>query len=496
MSLGNRIIKRLFGAQIDAQIELEVMDRLKAANITDEEEGWKRLTGDPERRLNEVTQERMFEICYWLWKYNPLGNWLIEIVTAFVVGSGFTIESDNDEVQKRLNGFWNDPLNDMKIYAEKHVRELGIFGEQCWSKFVSEHSGKVRLGYIDPAKIKKVITDPENVKMKIAVLLTGTAGTPGRKLKTVLPPDAEDVLSETAKKIRDASKDGECYFFSINNVTNDPRGTSDLFVLADWLDAYEQFLYDYAERWPLMNSFVWDLIVEGGDETDIKNALKNFTKKSGSIYGHNEKQKLTAVSPDLKAVDANKGASLLRNHILGNKSIPEHWYGGGGDVNRATAMEMGTPVFKMLNSRQELVMGMFTYVLNDVMDEIDAAGMIAGVPDDEKKFKISTPELAGKDITGFASAIQQLSTALSTAQQQEWIDKDTAVKLFAFTISLIGYEMDVDAIKERLAEDGETKGFEDYLKDGGDIRDFEAYLKDKENKSKNGQQGPLDKKEE
>ena len=283
MKFREQIAKTFFGSVIES----EVMDRLKAANITDEEEGWRRLTGDTERRLNEVTQERMFEICYWLWKNNPLGNWLIEIVTAFVVGSGFIIESDNPEVEKRLNGFWNDPLNDMKIYAEKHVRELGIFGEQCWSKFVSEHSGKVRLGYIDPAQIKKILTDPENVKMKVAVLLRGTAGTPGRKLKTVLPRDAEDVLSETAQKIRKASKDGECYFTSINNVTNDPRGTGDLFVVADWLDAYEQFLYDYAERWPLMNSFIWDLLVEGGDEGDIKDALKTFTKKSGSIYGHN-----------------------------------------------------------------------------------------------------------------------------------------------------------------------------------------------------------------
>ena len=130
---------------------------------------------------------------------------------------------------------------------------------------------------------------------------------------------------------------------------------------------------------------------------------------------------------------------------------------------------------------------MFTYVLNDVMDEIDAAGMFAGVPDDEKKFKISTPELAGKDITSFATAIQQLSSSLAIAQQNEWIDKDTAVKLFAFSISLIGYEMDVDAIKEKLNDEDGKKGFEDYLKDGGDIRDFEAYLKNEKNKSKNGQ---------
>jgi len=462
LNFRERIAKRFFGSVIEA----EVMDRLKAANVTDDEEGWRKLTGDSTRQLNEVTQDRMIEICYWLWKYNPLANWLIEIVTSFVVGDGLEIEADNDDVKDVLEKFWNDPINDMDIYLKKYTRELGIYGEQCWPRFVSANAKKVRLGYIDPAQIKKVVTDPENCKMKVAVFLKGTAGKPGRKFKTVLPDGSEDVLSESAKKIRDICKDGECYFFAINNVTNEPRGTSDLFVLADWLDAYEQFLYDYAEKWPLLNSFVWDLMVEGGDEDAIKDALKNFTKKSGSIFGHNEKQTLTAVTPDLKSVDAAEGARLLRNHLLGNKSIPEHWYGGGGDVNRATAMAMDSPAFKMMSARQGEVIHIFSHVLDDVLREADEAGMLSGVPDDEKKYSLNTPELASKDITAYAEAVQKLTTSLVSAATNEFIDQETSVKVFAFCLSLIGYELDTEAIQEKLEEKKNNEGYEDYLKKG------------------------------
>ena len=460
MSFRERIAKRFFGSVIEG----EVMERLKAANMTDEDEGWRRITGDSTRQLNEVTQDRMIEISYWLWKYNPLANWIIEITTAFVVGDGLTIEAKNDDVQEVIDKFWDDPVNAMKLHLKKHTRELGIYGELCLPKFVGENSGRVRVGFFDPAQIKSVITDPHNCKMRIAVLLKGTGGKVGRKFKTVLPEGAEEVLSDKAKIYRDQCKDGEVYFDAINNVTNEPRGTSDLFVLADWLDAYEQFLYDYADKWPLLNSFVWDLLVEGADENEIKKALKNFTKKSGSIYGHNEKQKLEAVTPDLKAVDAEKGARLLRNHIMGNTGFPEHWYGGGGDVNRATAVEMGAPAFRMLSDKQAEIISIFSFILEDVIFEAGKAGMLDGVEVEERTFTVSAPPLAAKDITGFATAVQELTTALISAENQEWIDKDTGVKAFAFCLGLIGYELDVEAIQEELDKEKKDEGYEDYTK--------------------------------
>ncbi len=453
------IATKLFSGVIDEKLE----EARIAASKSDDEIGFRKLTGNSERKLPNVDQDRMFEICYWLWKNNPLGNWTIEVVTAFIVGEGFKIESKNDRVKEVLDDFWHDPVNAMDIYLEKYTRELGIYGEQCVTRFVSENAGKVRLGYIDPSNIKEVVTDPYNVKAVIAVILKSKAGDDERRLKTVLSDGAEEILSKKAKEIRDGCNDGDCYFNSINNVTNDPRGTSDLFVVADWLDAYEEFLFDYTDKWPLLNSFVWDLMVEGGNEKTLKEQLKMFSKKSGSAFAHNEKVTLEAKTPDLKAADAAEGSRLLRNHILGNMSIPEHWYGGGGDVNRATALEMGAPAFKMMNSRQRIIIYAITNILNDVIAQADAKNMLAGVPDDEKTFTVITPELASKDITKFSTAIKELSGSLVQAQVNEWVDKETAVKIFAFSLALVGYELDTEAVDKALNTDKDDEGADDYL---------------------------------
>lgn len=458
------IKERLVAAMFGDVIEKVVQERLPAASAsTDDEAGWRKLTGDATRTLSGVTQERQIEIAYWLWKNNPLANWIIEIMTAFIVGDGITVEAENEEVKTLLTEFWKHPINNFPLMLEKYVKELGIYGSQCWPKFVSQHSGKVALGYIDPAQIKAVVTDPQNVKIVIGVTTRGKDFRDGRKYKTVLPPEAEEFLSPDAQAWRDAAR-YECFYFAINNVTNDPYGTSDLFVIADWLDAYEQFLFDYADKWPLLNTFVWDLMVKDGTKESIEEQMKAFTKKSGSIYGHNDKVVLEPSTPDLKAVDADEGAKLIRNHILGAKSIPSFWYGGAQDSNIAVSQEMSAPTYKMFSARQRLIIYILTGVLNEVIREADAHGMLTGVTEEEKVFKLNAPEMASKDISKFSTAIQQLTTSLVAAVSSSWIDQETACKLYAFSISLIGYELDVDAIKGKLEAEAETKGYEDYLK--------------------------------
>ncbi|MDY7033984.1 MAG: hypothetical protein SVY10_18985 [Thermodesulfobacteriota bacterium] len=461
MGLRERIASAVFGGEIDRIVE----ERITAATVSigrEEDQGWTRLTGQPDRQLPDVTQERMIEICYWLWKTNPLANWIIEITKDFVVGEGLPFEAENDNVKEVLEGFWNDPINAMDISLEKFVRELGIYGEQCWPVYTAEQTGRIRLGYIDPARIKKVETDPENCKMVIGVILKGQTGEDGKKYGIVLPRDAEDLLSNEAKALRKGYSAGECFFFSINNVTNAPRGTSDLFVIADWLDAYEQFLFDYADKWPLLNTFVWDLLVKGGDSAKLDEELRRFTKKAGSVYAHNEGVELNEITPDLKSVDAETGARLLRNHILGSKSLPEHWFGGGGDVNRATALEMGAPAFKTLSSRQKTVKYILERVCDCVIEKALEARYLT-VPEDEAYgYSINVPEMATRDITKFASAIQQLASSLMIAENQGWIDKDTATVSFIFGLRYLGLELDVEAVGEKKKGEKGREGYEDY----------------------------------
>lgn len=469
MGIMDRLARRLFGGVIEA----EVKRRLRAAAVTDDEEsGWRKLTGDSTRNLDALKQERMIEIAYWLWENNPMGRWLIEITKDFILAEGLPYEAANEEVKAVLDSFWFDPVNRMDLYIEKYVRELFLYGELCLPAFTAEQTGMLRLGYVDPLDIKEVETDPHNVKVVIGVILKDTVGRPGRRYRTILPEGADDILSPEARRKRESYKDGECFFWAINNVTNSPRGRSELLTVADWLDAYEQFLFDYADKWPLLNTFVWDLEVEGGNEKTITEQVKRFTKKSGSVYGHNEKVKLTPSTPDLKAVDAETGARLFRNHILGPFGYPEHWYGGGGDVNRATAAEMGAPAFKGLSSKQRYVKYILESIFGVVIERARSARYLNVSDDDAGAYSVITPELASRDLTKYSTVIRDVTGALMQAEMQGWVDKETAQKIFASMMGYLGVEVDYEEVREKVARDEDEDAWKDYLdkrkKGGGD----------------------------
>lgn len=461
MSIQEFLAEKFFGNVIAAKVE----ESLKAAVVTDDnEEGWTRLTGEKNtKNLDPLTQERMLKIAYYLWETNPMAKWLIRTISDFILAEGLPYEADDKKVKEALDDFWNDPINQMDLWMKQLVDELYLYGELCLPGFTAEQTGRLRLGYVDPANIKKRVTDPHNVRMIIGIELRDTTGHTGLKYKTILPEGAEEILSKEAQVIRQQHTDGECFFFAINHVTNSPEGRSELLPVADWLDGYEQFLYDYVEKWPLQGAFLWDLLVEGGTPAQIKEQLDNLSKKTGSAFGHNEKVTLNAVTPDLKAVEAEKGARLIRNHILSSLGWPEHWFGGGGDVNRATSVEMGTPAFKSLDSKQRTIKYILEFILGVVIDKRRVAGSLQVDDKAAKAFTINTPEIATKDLTKQSAAIKEIAASLTMAENQEWIDKEGAQKIFAMMMAYLGVEVDLETVKKNIDEEGVKDAHKDYL---------------------------------
>jgi len=118
--------------------------------IDADEEGFRRLSGDKLRDLGPLTQARMQKMAAYLWEVNLVANRIVELQVAFLLAEGVRLEAGDDETQAVLDRFWFDPINQMDLKLAKKVRELALFGEQCWPAFVNEHNGHVRLGYLGP----------------------------------------------------------------------------------------------------------------------------------------------------------------------------------------------------------------------------------------------------------------------------------------------------------------------------------------------------------
>lgn len=440
-----------------------------AGGYSPEDEGYRRLTGDSKRDLNPITHERMQNVAVHLWRTNPVANRLIELPVAFLLAEGVKLTVPDDEAQGWLDKFWRDPINCMNLKLPQKARELGIYGEQCWPTFVNEVNGHVRLAYQDPCEIATVVTDPDSKEQAIGVVTKKD-----RKGKTkrfrVIVNGPENVFSERTQDIRDSFEFGDCFYYKVNALSNSSRGGSDLLPQSDVLDGYDKALFGELERWDMLRAFVWDVTIEGGTPDEVEKRAKSIKPpRPGAVRVHNDREKWAAVTPTLNATDTTQLARLIRNQAWSGGSLPEHWFGGGGDVNRATAGEMSEPIMKVLTMRQQTLKHILeeigTYVIRQrLYHKTGQNGDIDAIADDEKyKVTAEFPELRTRDVTSYAAALQQVISGTAIAVNHGLMSEETAVKLIGIVASGLGIVVDATdelaACRDELSKRQEDDSF-------------------------------------
>ena len=441
-----------FSGPAPAQEAARPLREAQGVTIDSDEADWRPLTGDTTRDLTPLTQKRMQDLALYQWQSNLLANRLIELPLAYLLAEGVKLTAPDVQAQAWLDAFWKDPINRMDRKLAKKVRELAIYGEQCWPAFVNEMSGHVRLGYLDPGVIATVVTDPDNAEQPIGIVTkTNRKGVTRRYRIIVNGP--ENIFTPLTQAIRASFADGECFFFTVNELSNGARGRSDLFAQIDWLDAYEQFLFGQVERGNLLRSFIWDVTLKGATAEEVEaRARKIVTPRPASVRVHNDSEEWQALAPDLSANDSAEQARLFRNHILGGGTVPEHWYGGGGDVNRATALSMGEPTFKMFSARQAslryILEEVGTYAIRRRLLARNKPDLDPAAPDPRYVVKAEFPELAARDVAGHAAALAQVAVATAQAIDKGLLSEETAVRLIAIVAGRLG--LDVDPVEEMM----------------------------------------------
>ncbi len=406
-------------------------------------ESWRPL-GGARRDLAPVSQARMRSIAVNLWENNLLARQLVELPIAWLLAEGVRLTVPDTQAQTWLDAFWRDPVTDMRRNLPRMMRELALFGEQCWPVFTDPASGHVRLGYLDPARIATIVTDPDNAARPVGVVTTRDRRRQPRRYRIIIN-GPETVFAAPARAIRKTMNDGEAFLFQRNRLMAASRGRSDLLAAADWLHAYERFLLGEADRADFLRAFVWDVTLAGADAEDVaRRAREISTPEPGSVRVHNESESWSAVSPRLGAEDASAAARLLRNHVLSGMGWPEHWFGGGGDVNRATASEMGDPAFKTLAMRQRE----WSAILEEVAAcVIRCRAAAAGVTCEGAQFTptVEWPEMVARDASRHAQALAQVTGAVLSASERGLLGPATSVKLIRAVAERLGVAFDTDA---------------------------------------------------
>ena len=446
------IFKRIAGALMGPTPPVAGVNLREAfgATIDSDEDQWRPLTGDTRRDLSPLGQDRMQEMALYLWEQNLLANRLVELPVAYLLAEGVSLSVTDEQAQKWLNAFWNDPLNCWDIKLPRKVRELALFGEQCWPAFVNPGNGHTRLGYLDPGLIETVVADPDNAEQPIGIVTRrNTRGVKRRYRVIVNGP--EDMFAQSARGIRESFADGECFYFAVNKISNGRRGRSDLLASVDWCDAYEQFLFGEIDRASFLRAFLWDVTLTGATPEEVLARAGQIKAPSpGSVRVHNDSEEWKAESPSLGAYESGASARLFRNHILGGNTMPEHWHGGGGDVNRSTSESMGEPTFKTYSMRQRewkhILEQVAIFAINRRVDPSGKDHIIDVFdPDPDLVPRAEFPELTTRDTTSYAAALQQVTIAVGVALDRQLITDELALRVFATIAERLGVEFDCEA---------------------------------------------------
>ena len=438
----------------------------KTVTERDDDSGWTRLTGDTTRDLSPLTQDRMRRLSCWLWQFNPLARQLIELPICYLLAGGVRLTVKNEAAQQALDRFWRDPISAMDRRLPMLARSWKLGGELCLPVF-SDLTGRVRLGYLDPARIATVICDPDNESQPIGVITRRDAR--GNSLRyRVVVRGPEEVFGDRARAIRETLADGECIFAARNVLLPGPRGRSDLLPLIDWLDAYERYLYGEIDRAETLHSFVWDVTLRGATQEQVDERARAIVRPDpGDVRVHNESEEWQAVSPKLEAADSEAASRLWKNHILGGACFPEHFFGSGGDVNRATAAEMAGPTLKAFSMEQEL----WAAVLEEigalaVSRWLDPSGGSWIDPTDQETAPQAdfAPLAAPRDEAG--SMMQQVVGAMRLATEQGLVSETTAARIIRVAAGELGVDYDAERDLEAAREDRQRRDGDDHYREG------------------------------
>lgn len=410
-----------------------------------EDPGFRRITSLATLRdLNPLMHDRMLQVCYFLRVTTPFGKRIVEILTDYTIGKGVRVSAKDPRVQKVIDDFWNDDVNNMDDNIEQWSDELTTFGEMCVPVAVNKVNGKVRAGYIDPMNIDTIqfaematSDGTASINVPYAVRLRREVGEVLEKPMLIVRRQ-EDVTQASFGKL-----DGECFYWTINKAKSASRGFSELFALADWVDLFDQMIFDFGDKARFLNQFIWHYTLNGADEKRVAQFKDSLTKdppRQGGLLVTNDAVKAEPLTPDFKGQDMAQGAAMVKKYGLGGAGIPPVLMGDGDDANRASSLEMNAPFTKKIQKRQNQLSRCLKAVLNFQIEQAQLAGAL---PENiDISYTIEFPEIVVKDLQRGAQTLAGVGTAMQIGTQEGWVTGATAARAFHTVLAEIGVDIE------------------------------------------------------
>ena len=401
------------------------------------------------RDFTATVLRRAQDISVSLYRKNPLANRIVKIYTTYMAGTGFTISCDNPDVQEVADEFWGAERNQMQLNHRSFARDFLLLGEAP-HPVATDETGNTTIGYLDPRSIDKVEANPHNQLLLEAVILTRTTGDvePLKIVRREPSPFEPDAGLYT----------GDIFYWLHDRIGASTRGTPFLLPAIDWLDAYDQTLWELVERIKAVRAFFWDVEVEGGqtEVTEAKKLWGTTAPRSGSVRFRTKALTVSATQPQIGAYEDVAAARYLLRHIATAAGLSPTWLGDPEDANRSTAQEMDKPVLRALTDIQAVWKYDMESVIKFAVDRKVAAGMLGRIVErhDEQGrptgdmvpasslVEVRTPQLSDDEMEAAAAALVSVAGAFVQLDMIEVVDRDTLRKVVRNLLPALGIPAD------------------------------------------------------
>lgn len=404
--------------------------------------------------------------CFFASNHDPFAKDTVRIMVDFTLGKGFDVVASNEAAQAVWDAF--EEANDFQKVFGQFADELVRYGEHMWwwlpdhNRYIdfASQSSKLsgaktkddvpkalipRIRLVDPSNFVEIITYPEDITRRLAYVWM----TPTQYQTFTAKDEKTGKVVNTSKFIYQQIPADEIIHCTVNNVSNEKRGRSDLFTGLPWFKRLRDSV-NYAIINHQKNS-AWCLDTEiDGDEADIAaymddQASRGTVPSAGSEFVHTKSiQRKYNANSGGDGGKSNNSFEWSLSMACTSTGIPVSYYAThlSGGSTKGSAIVATEPVAKLFERRQE--------VYKDILGKI-AAGLFQRL-NIKATIEVSFPEIITQDRS-------QKMKDIYLGEQARWFSPKRAATSGAQEMGYKDYDYDAEMAEIRTEQEEEVPEF-------------------------------------
>lgn len=353
------------------------------------------IMDDPLLEWDIGTREYVLSNTHAAYARNPLAKRTVHYISAFSVRDGFNLHCMNQDVERVLQEFIDDPENAYREYERQALRDLAVDGELFIRFFKGKNGdGKVQVIVVPvrPWEIREIHTE-EGFFRRVKEYVWRRYG----------KHNQNDPASNESTEEKTIPAD-EMIHVAINKHAYELRGRPEIYPSLPYFKSYKNWLEDRARQNAYRGSLLWWIKVINALPGQISKKVAQYSRpfRPGSVMVTSGNEEVNALSNPVGAGDAGEdGRQLKIMALMGAGGLPEYMLGDGENANLASTKSQQLPALTTFAEFQAIMveqvhMPIFKRVLTEKIKAGELPAMVEQQDAEGDPIMEPEPEEAGE----------------------------------------------------------------------------------------------------